>query len=315
MPRWRKPGVHGSRRSRQSGAPATRLAASPWRRTPHGGPVAYTRSIGADRISRRTNSAVRGVRARRAGGEVCAWARSQRRTRPPSLGNERLGDGAVGRPVASMRPPPRRVVAHDFDRRRQPQRRRIGRVPGGHGAGEDDRLPAVVGQMQREAIGALAADVVERREVARDDQDPAQPPVSSCARGDDVHAQVRPALMLHERGDYMQTTGMGTIARVDLDRLVEIARAPVRFDAEQPGARLPPSSPVPRRRPRPTPRAGGRNSFRRSAGLQARTVREARRSAMRRSPRSATRARVKGTADSTWEALAGRRRQFRGGSW
>ena len=178
MPRCRKPGVHGSRRSRQSGAPVTRLAANPWSRTPHGGPVANTRSIGVDRIRRRAHSAVRGVSStsRLRGSVVCAC--NQRRTRPLVLIGTGSAIGSIRRAVASRRPPRRRVVAHDFDRRRQAQRRRIGRVPCRYGAGEDDRLPPMVGQMQREAIRALAADVVERRKVARDDQDPAQPPVS-----------------------------------------------------------------------------------------------------------------------------------------
>ena len=97
-------------------------------------------------------------------------------------------------------------------------------------------------------------------------------------------------------------------------RLVEIARAPVPFDAEQPGARLP--RPSPRARTdsaRPTPRAGGRNSFQAERGLGPHGARSAP-DAMRRSPRLAnegSRERAPPTRLGK-RSPGGCRRQFRG---
>ena len=90
----------------------------------HGGPSRTPDRSAPIAVSRpRRARAVRGVRSTSRGGEFSP--QRQRRTRPPPLATS--GWRWWSAPVASMGPPPRRVVADDFDRGRQPQRRRIGR--------------------------------------------------------------------------------------------------------------------------------------------------------------------------------------------
>jgi hypothetical protein len=148
--------------------------------------------------------------------------------------------GFVGRPCVGGQP--RRVVADDFDRRRQPAAS-IGRVPGRHGAGEDDRLRRGRADAARSDRRACRRHR-RQREVARMIRTRRSHPVVCAWRR---RPPVRPAPMLHERGDYNRQTGWeqspGRSGQADRESLEHRA-----------------ASTLSRRRPRSTPRRRANSS-------------------------------------------------------